>query len=370
MKKIALASVLKPPDDVRMYEKLGKTLSERYEVHLLGLRTTNLTQDESVNFHPIFQKKKKWMRVFASITFLKKIRTLKPDFLIICAVELLPVAFFYCLFTSCKLMYDVQENYVYNVLYQDVYKKPFKYFLAAGIRLMEWGSRAMVKQYFLAEKTYQEEFSFTKGKHIILENKAVIPSYLNADNQIIIKNKIPKLIVYSGTISKVYGALDALNFVLKWRELDKEICLLFIGRFGEVEVAEKIQKYVSEYPENFRLIGGNEWVSHLQILETLKKADLAILPYQPNRSTKNCIPTKLYECLAMGVPMLIRQNSLWEEVCLPYQAAIFTQFNDYEVKEVINKYEKMHFYPNGIAKMALWENEKVKLLKVFENHRL
>ncbi|GAB4329690.1 MAG: hypothetical protein OHK0038_03830 [Flammeovirgaceae bacterium] len=369
-KKIVLASVLKPPDDVRMYEKLGKSLSEMYEVHLLGLQTTHsIVEDDVVKFYPIFQKDKN-ARISASWKFLKKVVEIKPDALIVCTIELLPIALWYCFLHPCMLIYDVQENYVYNVLYQNIYRKSLKYFLAIGIRMVEWISRLITTHYFLAEKTYQNELTFTRGKDTVLENKAVIPSHLLPTKQDFPKKINPKLFVYSGTISRVYGALDALNFLLKWRESDDKVCLLFIGRFAEKEVAEEILKNAILYPENIKLIGGNEWVSHAQILESLKKADLAILPYQPNRSTKDCIPTKLYECMAMGVPMLIRRNPLWEEICAPFHAAVFTNFNQNEVRQVMEKIQKTNFYPNGNAKMAFWESEKEKLLEVMRANQI
>ncbi|MCS6834007.1 MAG: hypothetical protein NZ521_10570, partial [Flammeovirgaceae bacterium] len=274
-KKIVLASVLKPPDDVRMYEKLGKSLADNYEVHLFGQTTDCLTSDEQVRFYPLFRREK-WQRLKASWIFFRQLRKVNPEAIIVCTVELLPSALLYKILFRKKLFYDVQENYAYNFMYQHVYPFPTKYLMALVVRMLEWISRPLVNHYFLAEQTYAKEFSFSQGKHIILENKAIIPSEIVPQPAPI--QRLPTRFVYSGTISAVYGALDALDFILQLKEHIPSVQLLFIGRFAEKSVAERIKTAAQHHPTNVRIIGGDKWVSHRLILQVLSTADIAILP--------------------------------------------------------------------------------------------
>jgi hypothetical protein len=49
-RRIVLASVLKPVNDPRMFEKMGQSLSQMYEVHIIG-DSGNIVHDNSQSFY-------------------------------------------------------------------------------------------------------------------------------------------------------------------------------------------------------------------------------------------------------------------------------------------------------------------------------
>ena len=56
LRKIVLASVLKPSDDPRMYKKIGKTLAKQgYEVHTIGSVRTAAREEAGVTAHDVFR---------------------------------------------------------------------------------------------------------------------------------------------------------------------------------------------------------------------------------------------------------------------------------------------------------------------------
>ena len=124
---------------------------------------------------------------------------------------------------------------------------------------------------------------------------------------------------------------------------------------------ERLNQFIKARPY-IELKAGNPLVPHKQIIDILRQADFALLPYQPNLSTDNCIPTKLYEALALKIPMLIQNNVLWEEVCAPYQAGIFIDFKNFNPKNVYQQLNEFHFYKKNPGKEVLWETEEKKLM--------
>src|SRR5688572_21283367 len=110
-RRIVLASVLKPVNDPRMFEKMGQSLSRKYEVHILGDSGVTVNDNALVIFHPLpYFKRISFGRITAPIRILKKILAIKPNLLIICTHELLWVVLFARIFLRCHVIYDVQEN--------------------------------------------------------------------------------------------------------------------------------------------------------------------------------------------------------------------------------------------------------------------
>ncbi|MEJ7661386.1 MAG: hypothetical protein WKG07_18200 [Hymenobacter sp.] len=59
---------------------------------------------------------------------------------------------------------------------------------------------------------------------------------------------------------------------------------------------------------------GPNWCRTPRIVAEVGRAHLGLLPYQPHPSTARCRPTKLFEYLAHGLPVLVPANPLWAGV--------------------------------------------------------
>jgi hypothetical protein len=346
--KIAILSVLKPVDDVRAYQKIAKSIVTNLEnskkITLIGFEASrNLenfdTENPTIDFIELFTSKKNsnrlgFWRFFAGFKVFNQLLKLKPSTIIVCAVELLPFALlFKFLFNSksesklntIKLIYDVQENYAFNILYQDNYPKFLKKSLAFLIQSFEKFSSSFIDLYLLAEKCYVEEMPFLKKtNYIFLENKFLCSSSdswkLSATvNSNYLEKKEINFLIY-GSFSKTYGTLEG---ILLFKKLEKDfqkqgfsVRLILAGYCSDAAYSTKIQETIKD--ESSILVVNEDSnnsiskpISHTILLQQLQKTDFVILPYLPNKSTQNCIPTKFYECLAYQKPMLISKNGDW-----------------------------------------------------------
>lgn len=347
-----------------MYEKIGSSLCSEYDVHIIG-HQSNDVPEEVIQFHPIFKfssisnKRKR-----AGFQFLEKIKIIQPDLLIVHAPELLWFAVYYKLTRGIKLVYDVRENYWRNIVYQSNYKGLKKWILALGVRLTERLAVKFIDAVFLAESCYAEQMPFFKEKATILENK--FKNHFGLKSKETSRINLPIKVVCTGTLSEVYGIERAILWVIKLRALGYDITLTLIGKISTKAFKNKITSYLKDYPF-IRLFGNGELIPHHQILKELVEADVSILPYRPNKSTEDCIPTKLYEGIALKTPMLVQNNQLWEELCKPYRAAVFTDFQLDNAEVDLKKIIETRFYPQEIGKEVMWEKEEGKLLKKIES---
>jgi len=114
------------------------------------------------------------------------------------------------------------------------------------------------------------------------------------------------------------------------------------------------------------LIGGDKLVPHTQIIEAIPKADFGLVSYQPNKSTENCIPTKMFEYMAHKLPMIVQYNPLWKSFCNKHNAAIFLDYKNLDSQSLYNKMLTQKFYPEGTPQEVFWDTEEEKLIDLVQ----
>src|SRR6478736_581539 len=302
--RILIASILKPVNDTRMYEKVGQSLAKlpETEIHIAGFAANAISNSKNIQFHPIFNFKRLGLsRIAAQWKYYRLLLQLKPEVIIANTFELLPVTLLYRIFSGTRILYDVRENYYANICFQPTYPAYLKPILANTVRLVEKLSALFISHFLVAERSYIRELTFLGENHTVLENKFKPRQETDFQKQFPVRLSAENLhFLYSGTISEVYGIFEALELVEKLHERNNRITFTIIGYAPQPETFEKLRKHILNKPF-IRLIGGDKLVPHSKILAEIQKATVGLLPYQQNRSTENCIPTKLFEYLGNGL---------------------------------------------------------------------
>lgn len=382
MKKIAIASVLKPVDDVRMYEKFALSISKYFadecQIHILGAASSKISDFQSIGniffcptalFDRLDNKRWKYGQVF-----LQHIVKIKPNLLIINSPELLLPSLFAKFYLKIPIIYDVRENYLRNIWYQPTYPFLLRFPLAIFVRTLEYVSRLWIDFYLLAEKNYEKEFSFSKGKSQVIENKykrlitneeLLISNQLTTNNKQLTSNTRHLTFLYTGTVSYAYGTHRAIQFIKQVREYLPHSQLIVKGFCSDRKYKALLEKEAINI-DFIRLEISDVPINHQEIINAFAEADVALLPYLPNKSTENCIPAKIYEYIAHQVPMIVQHNSLWQEVCYSCKAALFIDFEQFDVEKLVEDLGSFAFYSAGNTDFVWWENEEAKLKQVIE----
>ena len=358
-RRIVLASVLKPVNDPRMFEKMGQSLSRHYEVHIVGAGSTAVDKHENIFFHPLGSFSRLSInRIFAPWQTLKKILQIRPALLIIGTHELLWMVLIVKIFLRCPVVYDVRENYFRNILYTNAFPAILRVFIALYVRIKEWVTLPLIKYFFLAEADYEKELTFLNRRTIILENKVkkislpTILKWSDTDHNI--------HLLFSGTLAPTTGVFIAIDLATKLHTHEPRIRLHIIGFSAMTSVHQEIANVIRDKP--FILFReSHEPVPHLEILKAIQQADFGIIAYPPNPSTENAIPTKLFEYLGYSLPMLLIDHRRWVDRCKPYDAAIAFQPDAIDVDKILQAMTQLTFYSNA-PHDVFWESEEEKLL--------
>ncbi|MHA6248433.1 glycosyltransferase family protein [Pontibacter sp. CAU 1760] len=368
-KRILIASLLKPVNDTRMYEKLGNSLAKlpQVQVHIAGFQAPLPPQaPASLSFHPLFSfKRLSFGRLGAQLAYFRLLQKLQPHLIIACTHELLVASHWYCRTHACQLVYDVQENYTLNLTSQRNYAGMLRYLLAWGVGMAERWVAPHVAHFLVAEQSYVQELRFLGNRYTLLENKYKPNSAYPPPPTPVRLGQKPLRLLYSGTIAEIYGVFEAVALAEQLHRVAPDTTLTIIGYCADKNTYTKVWQQVQERPY-IQLIGGNQLVPHGQIIKAIQESTVGLLPYRPHESTFRCIPTKLYEYAAHGLPMLAQHNPLWADFLSKNQAGLSIDFANADAMEVCQDIRNTLFYKPGVPSGVFWESEEIKLQRLIQ----
>jgi len=276
MKKrtVVIASLLKPVDDTRMFEKFGVSLSDsgRYDVVIIGYPSVAKPAHPNIEFIALDPfPRLSLSRMLAPLQVLKKIYKVKHDILIVNTHELLGVALLNRILFGKKIVYDIRENYYRNILHTDAFPTWLRFAIATCVRAKEKITAPFFSWFFLAEKGYEKEVSFAGKRMTILENKPRVSSTLNKEKH---GGKIRLL--FSGTLAQSTGVFEAIALTKSLHELEPNVELLIIGYAALHQTYLRIKSEITGH-SYIRLIGGNHLVPHTDIMQAMRYVDFGII---------------------------------------------------------------------------------------------
>jgi glycosyltransferase involved in cell wall biosynthesis len=362
-----------------MRGKFAETLRERpnVQVHIAGrAAATSLPPSPAATHSPVRQhgifngSRLSLNRLTAQWHYWRLLQALRPALVIVHAPELLPLTLLWqALGKDRAFLYDIRENYALNVSTQRVYQGLTKRWLAAGLRWVEGRAARRAAGVILAEASYAAELPFLKalpaGRVIVLENKyqPVPGEVLPAHPTPLPPLSAPLRLLYSGTISELNGVWEAIAFTEQLgRAWPGGTRLTIIGFCQQPELLQKLQDEAAANAGWLTLIGGQQLVPHAEIVAEIRRHHLGLLPYRAHPSSERCRPTKLFEYLAHGLPVISSPNALWWELLEAHGAGL--QFNFGQPiagTALMAQLQHRAFYPNGLPPEALWTDEGKKL---------
>jgi len=356
--KTVIASVLKPVDDPRMYEKIGLSLQQtnRYDINIIGFVSKSQPLARGINFYPCYRfrwgSRQRW---FASIPFFGILRKIKPSLLIITTYELLPAAIIYKFIEpDCRIVYDVQENYALNMATNG---RPL---IAKLVSKFEKISQKFIKLNLLAEKAYQDEMVYLQPSITVL-NRYQPLNHLDIQA----KDHGKFVMVFCGTISEPYGIWQSLALLKKLKRYVPNLIAKYIGHITNSNLCEKFTNLVSSLA--FVEVEVDTLpVPHQKIIAAIASADFGIVAHQPFASIKNCFPTRIYEFMAHRLPFILQDHPPWVEYCKDWDCCIPVDLNNFDAAFVAEQMKTTHFYPRGVPGDIYWKEDEEKLIKALD----
>ncbi len=366
MSKILQLSVLDAVLHPRMYYKYALSFAEMgHQVKVIGEKKHNIFSPEKnieiLALPPIapsaFARLRRqghlWRIAWAD----------KPDILMIHAIELTFFAFLYKkIRPHTYVIYDVFEDYEKNLFYNPLLANWKKKMLKIILRPLE----RFFAQYFdavcYAENCYDNILNIPDEKKYVFLNK-FSPKILKEPKKISLPAE--PYMLYTGTLEENWGVLQTIEIWIGFNQI-RPLHLVMAGFTYDSKMLAHIEQKVAEsgLKHLFTLYGGNEYVSYADITYLIQNSQFGTGLYLPTPSIVGKIPTKFFEYMYLGKPLLFTSEPYWNELNERWKFGI-------SVGENISYSEllfQINIYKPAIYKQeASWENYKMALTKL-TNH--
>jgi len=285
--------------------------------------------------------------------------------------ELLVPAVFYRWLSGVALVYDVHENVTAQVLHKSWIPGFLRRFISVLYARIERLCLRLVDEVILAEEAYAKLYETWKSVTVI-RNYPLLDYASRHCGKPSASTPHGIRAIYVGGISKHRGILELIE---AWRLLKgrvgSDVTLHVVGKISEdLRVASTIQRYGLDDMVSF--LGP---VQHREVYSLLAKSDVGVAILHPIPNYLESLPTKLYEYMAAGLPVIASNFPLWKEIVEGNGCGLTVDPLDPE--EIARAIEYLLAYPEEAQRMGEngrravkdrynWESEAKKLTALYE----
>ncbi len=369
MKACILTSV-HPPFDTRIFHKQAKSLVKAgYDVTLIVQHDKNEVVD-GVKIVALPKPKNRFWRMLGAWRVFKLALKQKADVYHFHDPELIPIAVLLKLFANGKVIYDVHENVKRDILSKSWLPKAARGLVSLMYQLTEKLGFPFIDEIIIAEDSYIKNYQ--KQNNILALRNYPILSFIKGPSEV--KNSRPTL-VYVGGITEVRGVWELVESTRLLKPKYENILLTLVGPVDPASLEEKIRKLLEQYSlqQNVHLVGK---VKHEEVYTILPRCHIGMGIVHPEPNYMESLPTKLFEYMAAGLPVIASSFPLWKEIIEGNNCGLTV--NPLNPREIAKAVEYLIEHPDEARKMGEngrkavlekynWETESKKLISVYEN---
>ncbi|NQU27082.1 MAG: glycosyltransferase [Candidatus Marinimicrobia bacterium] len=370
--KICILTSSHPPLDKRIYNKEALSLVKMgFEIDIIAPTKLNCRDDNNINIIGFTRVAKRvlfpvnWIRIYRLA--LKRRYSIyhfhDPDLLLLGII--LKIV------TSRPVIYDVHEHYPERILQywqQNIFIQLLRMFFENFENLCS----RIIHNTIVVENSQHYRFVKLKCNVIKLFNYAKMDDYVaTIASKRGYNNNVA---IHIGSLQQSRGAMEFIQIAKLVYKLNKKIKLVFVDWFYVKKERdlfyaalenEQAQKYIKIIPP----------VQSNQITNLLESADLGLSLLLPIGQSRKAIPTKLFEYMACGLPIIAEASPYNQQFVEKNDCGILVNHNDIEgfanaiVRLIANKELMRTMGANGkkafIAKYN-WELQENKLREYYQ----
>lgn len=366
-----------PPFDTRIFHKQAKTLvNAGYDVALI----VQHDRDEVVNGVRIMalpKPRNRFTRIFGLTwrAFRLALRQ-HADIYHFHDPELLLVGVLLKLFTGAKVIYDVHENVRKQILNKSWLPVWTRKLLSVFYMLTERICLPFIDKTVIAEDSYIENYHGRENV-IAIRNYPVLSYFSPFNERGTLWRKTPDSIfnvIYVGGVAQLRGSLELVEAIQIVRlEGHRKVKLFLIGPVTSAALKTDLDTLIQAHElKDYVYMPGS--VSHEKVPELLTQAHVGVAPLHPEPNYLESLPTKLFEYMAAGLPVIASNFPLWKEIVEGNHCGLCVDSLD--PKEIARAIEYLINHPDEARRMGEngrravlekynWETEGKKLLALY-----
>lgn len=363
--RVVHLTTVHPPFDTRIFYKEARTLSRAgYSVALIVQHERDEVI-EGINIISLPKPQNRFERIFCLTwkAFHIALR-LRANIYHFHDPELLLVGLLLKIFTRAKVIYDVHEDVPQQILTKHWIPARFRRPVAMIFNLLEKRISGWLDAVVTATEGIAEKFG--KLDPVVVHN---YPDLQMLPNSSVPKEGNQKVLIYVGGISRLRGALEMVR-ALEYLSHIEDLRLDLIGRFEPPDLEKEIR--ILPCYQRVRVLGWLPWAKAWQLAQG---ATAGLVMFHPIPNHEKSLPNKLFEYMAVGLPVIASNFPLWKEIVEGNECGICVDpLNPEAIAQAIeylitHPKEAQRMGQNGrrtVEEKYNWNKESEKLLKLYK----
>jgi len=362
--KVCILTSAHPPFNRRIFHKQAKTLAKAgYEVTLIAQHDRDEVVD-GIKIVALPRPKNRLWRMLATWRVLRLALRQKADVYHFHDPELLPAGLLLKLIIKGKVIYDVHEDYPKAILTKHWLPSSVRMPVALLFNFLEKWAASRLDYTIVTTDDIARNFESTRKvatikNYPVLERIELSPMH---------DTEQPTLI-YAGGISQGRG-IDEIIQAMAYLDSSRNARLVLYGKF-KIESYQEIMQGV----KGFDRVEYRGWIEPEQMCQKISEATIGIVCYRPEPNHINAMPTKLFEYMLAGIPVIASNFPRWKEIAEGNNCGLTV--NPLDPADIARAIEYLLDHPDDARQMGEngrksvlekynWEAESKKLLEIYE----
>jgi glycosyltransferase involved in cell wall biosynthesis len=365
--KSCILTTVHPPFDGRIFKRQGVSLFDAgYNVSLIATHDKAEIKD-GIRVVPIIRKKSRIVRMLGTLQAFQLALREKALVYHFHDPELIPIGLLLKFFTKAKIIYDVHEDHAASMLTKYYLPAVTRYLLMLMFDLFERTACLFFDHIIPATEGIQKRFATFSHKTTIVHNYPRNLASSQKTNPVDSPSSKVFTLICTGGFSEGRGTLEEVKCLGLIKDLN--VRLKLIGKYQD-PYFENTLRSMPEYDR----VDYISWIPQEELFRQLVNADLGLVTYHPLPNMTEALPTKIFEYMAVGLPIVASHFPLWKKIVEDSGCGITV--DPINAKEMALKIENLLKDGERRAVMSRngriafenqynWENEEKKLLLAY-----
>ena len=309
--KVCILTTVHPPFDTRIFHKQAKTLVQAgYAVTLLAQHAGD-AEVEGIRIKGLPKPRNRFTRILGLTwrAYRLAVRE-RADVYHFHDPELLPVGMLLRFLTQKPVLYDVHEHYPNAIMSKGWLPFPFRWLVKAAFAFMEPLFVSCLSAVIYTTPLVGERYARLKVKSVRVENYPLLEMFEGVQLADLAKRE--EGLVYLGGLTRIRGILELIEGFSLLREKFPELRLYLIGKPDPMSFGQQMEQLCERLEVAKKVL--IQSVPYEEIRSHLTRFCIGIATYLPYPNHMSCLPNKLFEYMACGLPVIASDFPLYREV--------------------------------------------------------
>ncbi len=297
---VHVTTVHSPFDPRIFYKQLASLCDAEFDAYLIAPHEHD-EQVQGISIHALPRPETRWRRLALQPQAFKKARALDAALYQVHDPELLPLAFLLKTTTGARVVYDMHENY-----------RSKGALLGRALRALERWAFGWVDHVLLAEESYRSIVDGHTVPHTCIANY-FRPIGEEEPVETVGIAETPTRLLYTGTLSASRGLRTMIELAAEIQRTGRPETVELVGvcHHEDQRAWAEEQIRAEGLGDVIERVGWDAYVPPSAMSSHYRRADVGLALFEPHSNYRRSLPTKFYEYLHYGLPILCSDFPMW-----------------------------------------------------------